>query len=146
MTPKQRQQIRDLIAAGENATQDKVLGFSYDVDGSLKTVTEKGAFCARNDVGFFIEAANAREAIEAMEKENEKLRDLAYHKAGVSYRGMFTGLLDVMDENERLREAATKVVGYYNFGGIKGNPESLAALGNLALALTNETKESGDVI
>lgn len=30
---------------------------------------------------------------------------------------------------------ADKVVGYYNFGGIRGNPDSLAALGDLAISL-----------
>ena len=147
MTPEQRQQIRDLIAAGEKAQDgnwfmnDIGLNIYSDYGGEkgavkifdirgwghlnaiMKLSPEDSETLQRANGSFTTQAANAREAIEAMEKENERLRDVlkkaadwmdAIEKDGVLYDGK-------MDIEKCISTKNTA-------------PE----------ILTNETKESGD--
>lgn len=57
----------------------------------------------------------------------------------------YAALLPYLEQQRKIKELASKVVSYYQFGGIKGNPDSLAAIGDLALALSEESKEVAEI-
>lgn len=93
MTPEQRQQIKDLIAAGENAPE-KIFKYQ-DMGDVIELLVDDGQISREmplqplyeflmightnrisgDALEFFYQAANSREAIEAMQKENERLRE-----------------------------------------------------------------------
>ena len=135
MTPEQRQQIKDLIAAGENAPE-KIFKYQ-DMGDVIELLVDDGQISREmplqplyeflmightnrisgDALEFFYQAANSREAIEAMEKENERLREALGH---LSAPDMWLETAD----GELVWKGADDPIDIYN------------------KALTNETKES----